>query len=115
MTGAFVKVAFDNAHVDALGWINTTLNRIVPNTAGWYQVSAFLWLSAQTNIAIDIRKNGTRVLKGPDALNTYGVGMTGYVYCNGTTDYLELFGYGANGLAVGTGVDFSYLSALRVG
>lgn len=115
MTGAFVKVAFDNAFVDPLGWINTTLNRIVPKEPGWYQVTAFLWLNSRTTIAIDIRKNGTRVQIGQDAQYVFGVGMTAFVYCNGTTDYLELFAFAANGTGVGTGVDLSYLSALRIG
>ncbi len=86
---------------------NFASSRFTPTVAGYYQINAACYINATvtiTNALIQFNKNGVSYKLGGYASLPTGVAETGVsantlVYCNGTTDYLEvsLFWAGPSG------------------
>ena len=83
---------------------NTTNYRFTPTVAGYYQVSCFIALNAATTRLIaSIYRNGSPIKKVFDLGDVAAVangGGTAIVYCNGSTDFIELFARTANNNSV---------------
>jgi len=98
---------------------DTATGRYTPTKAGVYEVNGVIQTPtvASTGIAF-IYKNGVSVAGGTyiPVTPTSGmrVGVTTLVYMNGTTDYLELWGYssGAGTSAAGNGVYIQFNARL---
>lgn len=101
----FTKVALQVKSFDTNSCFDNTTNyRFTPNVAGYYQLNAQLFL-AGTGTTIQgvlvIYKNGNSLERIVDlspsaSLNSNGntiFGNSTLVYLNGTTDYVELYGY----------------------
>jgi hypothetical protein len=73
---------------------NSTNYRFTPTVAGYYQVNGCLTLNSSTQAAITIYKNGV-AFKGGNNIPPNGVTVivSALIYMNGTTDYIELYGY----------------------
>lgn len=74
--------------------------RFVPTQAGYYEISGKGSTLSTTSASVDIMsiyKNGALYLSGPANYSTTTNGLacavSGLVYLNGSTDYVELFGY----------------------
>jgi hypothetical protein len=78
---------------------NATNYRFTPNVAGYYQISAQVSLTGSTtagNNTISIFKNGTQYRYGSSFGGASAAGyntISSLVYCNGSTDYLEIYYY----------------------
>lgn len=79
---------------------NATNYRFQPAVAGYYQINAGISFrtSNWTENAIGIYKNGALYKSGNQSTFSAASGfvntnMTALVYLNGSTDYIELFGY----------------------
>ena len=102
-TGATTKVILNAEAFDTASCFDSTTNyRFTPNVAGYYQFNGILESYAQGNSIVGffatIFKNGTEVLRG----SGWGIGGTitegfstvsGILYMNGSTDYVEMYGY----------------------
>ena len=76
---------------------STTNYRFTPNVAGYYQINGTICNALGASILIAaIYKNGTIYVGGTDTRTTTN-SLAGFVsdvvYFNGTTDYVELYGY----------------------
>jgi hypothetical protein len=98
----FTKVDMNTSVVDTNSIIDLSNDRVVPDVAGYYAVSGVIRATFDTQtdlIIISIFKNGSSVQNvqyrttGEYIENGQYVSSTTIVYCNGTTDYLELYGY----------------------
>lgn len=99
----WTKITFNTEEFDTASCFDTTNYRFTPNVAGYYQVNACLffdWSGSQfTDAAGAIYKNGSAVKR----INQYGYGgygmgnVSALIYMNGTTDYLEIYGYISGG------------------
>jgi hypothetical protein len=96
------KVQLNTENFDTANCFDSTTNyRFTPNVAGYYQFSAVLALSGTsiTNGQAQIYKNGTTssefIFYSPSAstLNQINATLTNLIYMNGSTDYVELYGY----------------------
>lgn len=71
--------------------------RFTPTVAGYYQVNGHINASATTSLArifVLLYKNGSGIKNGSDYFVSGSRGtLSTLVYMNGTTDYLELYGY----------------------
>ena len=78
---------------------NATVNGIpayafLPNVAGYYQVSGATYPNTVTTLSISyIYKNGAQERAVQTTASNVGVGVSALVYLNGTTDYIQLYGY----------------------
>jgi hypothetical protein len=89
------KVQFEVEDYDtAACFTEGATSRFQPNVAGFYQVNAVASFTSpvSSNSMLMIYKNGAEEWRGtqPDT-NTWTVGVSGLVYLNGTTDYIEAF------------------------
>jgi len=96
-TNTNTKITIDTKTFDTANCFNTATNRFTPNVAGYYQVNAsitfFSYAAQYTNLMLF--KNGSAVGgfgSGYSSINGIAsFNVTDLVFCNGTTDYLELY------------------------
>jgi hypothetical protein len=113
--GVFTKIAFNtkttpgfdtNSNYDA-----ATNYRFTPTVGGYYQINANIFTSASAaGLAfIAIYKNGSAYVYGNVVPNTNGGYITanGLVYCNGSTDYIEIYAYQNSGISLTFGSSVS--------
>ena len=97
---------------------NATNYRFQPTIAGYYQVNGAVGFGFNSGWSVcAIRKNGSAIKFGsnPAIANANGASpiVSALVYLNGTTDYIELWVYQAQGTTQGviSGVDTTYFQA----
>lgn len=105
--GAFTKISFQVEDYDTNN--NFASSRFTPTVAGYYQVSAASNVSGGTTaeLSIAVYKNGAGHRQGSDFITAgtqYSQSISTLVYCNGSTDYIEIYLYIAtSGKSTGTG------------
>jgi hypothetical protein len=95
----YVKILFQTEEFDTNSNYDTTTSRFTPTVAGYYQVSGgFQILSASTSGVIVVYKNGAAYKFGtyPSVAGVNPLlAVSCLVYCNGSTDYVEIWGSAA--------------------
>jgi hypothetical protein len=96
-SGVSTKIQFQTKEWDTNNNFDSTTNyRFTPTVAGYYQVNAGLQAGASaTIIQCFVYKNGSLYKAGYTGNNasTSQVTISALVYCNGSTDYIEIYGY----------------------
>ena len=94
------KLQFNTETFDTANAFDSTTNyRFTPQVAGYYQINLNQEYSNTTtgNQQVTIQKNGTRIASGgsPNVVNggTFMASCSVLCFLNGSTDYLEAFGY----------------------
>jgi hypothetical protein len=105
------KLVFNAEEFDTASCFNTSTNRFTPTVAGYYQInSSLFWTgTAARNYYVGnyIYKNGSNIRATIQSF-VLGAGtdsvivVTGLIYMNGSTDYLESYGYQVDYTASGT-------------
>lgn len=93
-SGVFTKVLFDVENFDTNS--NFASSRFTPTVAGYYQINASLNIGGTlTGSLVSIFKNGSRYTDGTffGTVSTNVLTVSAVVYCNGSTDYIEIHGY----------------------
>lgn len=95
------KVAFDAEEWDSANCFNTSTNRFTPNVAGYYQIDCTIGCGAAgtaadgMNFGFVLYKNGSQHRVGffgnSGGANDQYITGAFLVYCNGTTDYIEIY------------------------
>lgn len=106
---AIAKVLLDTESFDPNNFFDTATKRFTPNRSGYYQVNASVRTGATGNIDIHIYKNGVSVAYASFSGQYSGV-ISDLIYCNGTTDYIELYAYTSSARAYKVGASATYLS-----
>jgi hypothetical protein len=120
----FTKIQFQTEEYDTNNnFDNATNYRFTPTVAGYYQINSRVGLSPDLlagGSITAIYKNGSEIKRGGINATTSGLGaasiVSSQVYMNGSTDYVEIYGYqncGANS-AVNTGIPNTYVNACLV-
>jgi hypothetical protein len=97
----YAKVTFATEEIDSAGAWDTSTSRFQPTTAGYYQFHGNVTFTATSSYSeCVVYKNGA-VYKTGIALtgNSYGTMISGLVYLNGTTDYIELWAMNASSIS----------------
>lgn len=95
----YTKVPIDTIVFDTTNDFDTTNNRFTPSVAGYYQVNTLTKIGGGTKIIfVDfLYKNGSAYALGSiwrgSETSSISFNNSYMVYMNGTTDYLELYGY----------------------
>jgi hypothetical protein len=100
-TSTFTKVAINTEIFDTNNNFDTTNNRFTPTVEGYYQVNGSVRCqgTAATQILSSIYKNNSLYVRGGDfvlsssTVGTFSPTVNEIIYMNGTTDYLELYGF----------------------
>jgi len=95
----FTKINFQTEEFDTNN--NFASSTFTPTVAGYYQISGGLYMATTLGLVLIVAyKNGSayKRLAGSstpaNGTHTYGSCL---VYCNGSTDYIELYGYQNSG------------------
>jgi len=96
----FTKVQLNTENFDTANCFDSTTNyRFTPNVAGYYQMNGSLYFTGTSTVRgiVALYKNGENLTFGNymDSFNaTQGVAVVStLVYMNGSTDYIELYGF----------------------
>ena len=99
-TSTFTKVNFNTEEWDTNSNYDTSTYRFTPTVAGYYQVSCSIdagTSTAATRVLPNIYKNGSVYRYGGNlgtvAGNSFSSVCSSIVYMNGSTDYIECYGY----------------------
>lgn len=119
---AFTKIAFQTEEFDTANCFDSTTNyRFTPGVAGYYQFNAVLAMPGGTYaVGLVFYKNGSRFKDGNFIVNNTTTGsinvVTALMYMNGSTDYVEVYGYQSSGGAVNcnTGASQTYFQGFLV-
>jgi len=110
-SSASTKILFQTKEFDTNN--NFASSAFTPTVAGYYQISAAIspGVSA-SNMWCSVYKNGSEFKRGNIVSNTAGVSVL--VYCNGSTDYIEIYGNLATGQALSALSFTTYFQAAMV-
>jgi hypothetical protein len=97
----FTKVQFQTEDYDTNSNFDSTTNyRFTPTVAGYYQFNsgvAFSPVLAAGGAILSIYKNGSEFKRGIVSATVTGIGsgsaVCSQMYMNGSTDYVEIYGY----------------------
>jgi len=93
-SATFTKINFDTELFDTNN--NFASSRFTPTVAGYYQINAYLTVATTvTRCLVTLYKNGSRVavLSDTDGSSANTSGGSTLIYFNGSTDYIEVYGY----------------------
>jgi hypothetical protein len=115
-SGVTTKVTLDTEEFDTNS--NFSSSRFTPTVAGYYQINAIVstYSSGAVNSQIFVYKNGSAILwmLNVQQSNYYGTSnVSGTVYMNGSTDYIELYGYVNSGTGSIFNNSFPYVCRLN--
>ena len=102
------KVQFDAETFDTNNNYDTSNYRFLPTVAGYYQINANVMMTGTSGfLFVMIYKNGTNYSRGqqtPAQATGYPTaGASNVIYCNGTTDYIEIYAFFSATNGVGGG------------
>jgi hypothetical protein len=118
--GVVTKIQYNTEVFDTnSNYDNATNYRFTPTVAGYYQVNAYLsvigaFSGSNTFTNLYIYKNGTQVAVGgtqPSNNNYSMMNVSSVIYCNGATDYIEIYHTSAVNTTVVTGLAWNGFSA----
>ena len=109
------KVSFQTEVFDTASAFDSTTNyRFTPLVAGYYQATGGIYFGAAAQGAqLYIYKNGSNYLNNAYII-TNGSTITGLIYCNGSTDYLELWCYLVAGYTLSAASYNTYFQAAMI-
>lgn len=85
------KVAFQTEIFDTANAFDSTTNyRFTPQVAGYYQLNGSTNLNTSTTILLLFYKNGSEFYR-PVNYTAATASASVLIYCNGSTDYIELY------------------------
>ena len=95
----WLKLTCDVEDFDTNSNYNTSNYRFTPTVAGYYQVSIAFSCSANCPIIASLWRNGAEYRRGVQsgATNISQAICSALVYLNGSTDYIEGYGYQSSG------------------
>jgi len=105
------------------GWSGGTPSRYTPTTPGWYSlIGSVQWpVNASGCRVASVLKNGTSVGGFSNTMNALSTAsyfpthqITGLFQMNGTTDYVEVWGYQDSGGSLTTVTGGTYLIVTRI-
>jgi len=114
-SNTFTKITFTTEVFDTNN--NFASSTFTPTVAGYYQVNCGISVgTTATVIILLISKNGSTIYKSvntnPSTVST--VSGSGLVYCNGSIDYIEVYGLFVIGQAISTGSTETYFNGSLV-
>jgi hypothetical protein len=93
-TNTWTKVMLTSEEFDTNSCFDNTTNyRFTPTVAGYYQLNAYIDTSGATYVQIAIYKNGALYKTTQQASSAYGTTCSTIISMNGSTDYVELYGF----------------------
>ena len=115
-SNTYVKVQLNTEDFDTANCFDSSTNyRFTPTVAGYYQINGSIVPDSSSSFGnglyVVIYKNGssyrTSGIQNTVAPTASIVSVSAVVYCNGTTDYIELYGYSIGGVGMSFATSYS--------
>lgn len=101
VVGSWAKLVMSTEVFDTANAYDSSLYRFTPQTAGYYQVNCSIKANGSSgNIGVAVYKNGSMYSNSgylATSTGAMGTNLSDLVYLNGTTDYIEMYGYSSVG------------------
>lgn len=114
----WTKAQLQTEEFDTAGNYDPTTNyRFTPTTAGYYQINLTLSIYPSSRAMCAIYKNGTSYKLFSDQIasaDQIAGGGGAVVYMNGTTDYIEAYGWSIGASNIYFGLDTSFMSGVWI-
>jgi len=111
--GAFTKVLFDTEEFDTNS--NFASSKFTPTVAGYYQINGAVSVGTGTQLVCSIYKNGSEYKRGTNITVSSNQSVSSSVlYCNGSTDYVEIYCYSGVLQNTNTGIALVYFNGSMV-
>ena len=111
--GGFTKVLFDTEEFDTNS--NFASSRFTPTVAGYYQINSSVSVGTGTQLVCSIYKNGSEYKRGTNVTVSSNQSVSSsIVYCNGSTDYVEIYGFSGVTQNTNTGSSLVYFNGSMV-
>jgi hypothetical protein len=113
-SGVLTKIIFDTKVFDTNTNFSTTNYRFTPTVAGYYQFNSYVSgpASATGILLSTFYKNGSRFADGANILLSAGANLTSQnsaiIYLNGSTDYVECYGFQSSGATASIGSQYGF-------
>ncbi len=96
-SNTLTKVQLTSVEFDTCAGFDATTNyRWTPTVAGYYSLTGAIIIASASRLYAAIYKNGSQISRGNDTASGFSVQVTDLVYLNGSTDYVELWGFTGN-------------------
>lgn len=89
----FTKITLGLEEYDTNTAFDTATSRFTPQVAGYYLINGRFSISASTQIYALLYKNGAEYTRGTNLVNGATAVINSLVFLNGTTDFVEMFGW----------------------
>lgn len=122
-SATWTKFQANTESLDTASAFDSSTNyRYTATTAGYYQINGTVYVNAAsglTNVGAKLYKNGSAAIAGtlcaPLSATEGCATVSALVHLNGTTDYIELWGYGTGTTVVfKAGADLGHFSGTMV-
>lgn len=108
-SATLTKLTFTTEEFDTNSCYDTSTSRFTPIVAGYYFLNGSMAISSsETTGFVSFYKNGAEVKRGSYNSATGGVNTIEGTALNGTTDYIELWGYIGAGQALSASSVYTY-------
>jgi len=115
-SSVFTKILFQTEEWDTNN--NFASSTFTPTVAGYYQINAAVaWVAGYSTGILSIYKNGSIYKDGVSLpTSTYRSTVNAIVYCNGSTDYVEIYGQQLSGSSgsIAAAINYTYFQAAMV-
>ena len=114
-SGTHTKLQFQTEEFDTANAFDSSTNyRFTPNVAGYYQVNGCFAVNVSvTQMQVVVNKNGAQAKSGGNLTGAGQLSGSALIFLNGSTDYVELYGWIASGQAlVPTAISTYFQAAL---
>lgn len=107
------KINLDAVEYDAAGMWDGTNKRLYPKRAGYYLCTGRArWSATSGTMILAIGKNGGGSIAMSSEDSVQAMAGSALIYCNGTTDYLDLRAYTTTASALTTGTFDTFLQVV---
>lgn len=115
----YTKVNLQTEEFDTNNNFDSTTNyRFTPTVAGYYQFNATVAQDTAVNLWPLLYKNGTTNKSGNSVALASGIGaiatVSGLIYLNGSTDYVELYIFTSGATTLSTGAALTTMQGVLV-
>lgn len=111
----YVKLLFQTKEYDTTSaFDNITNHRFQPQVAGYYNICGNFAVGSTVQINCAIYKNGVVYKYGSSAASGSVTQVSSIVFLNGSTDYIELYGYTSTSLAPSSGIAYTWFNGCLI-
>ena len=111
----WTKITFDTEEFDTTSDYDSVTNyRFTPSVSGYYMINAKMQHTSSGSMLINFYKNGSSYAWTSYPVSSFGDNGSMLVYLNGSSDYIECFGYRTTTGTINSNPATTYFSGILI-